>query len=146
MTDQAISQTAVLFSRYIKLESEWKDVTKIPKDVLRQFYTEQYKPKYKIDNPGCNIVNFAGLFRVIIFWNLSSWNYSKILHDNKFRTLKYLYDISNPVCVWEMNGSLVWTVKLNLTTKPGKSNGIRHVEKVFTDLTSHEDKTFLKHY
>ena len=67
MTEQAISQTAVLFSRYIKQESEWKDVTKIPKDVLRQFYTEEYKPKYKIDTPGSNIINFAGLFRVIIF-------------------------------------------------------------------------------
>ena len=67
MNDQAISQTAILFSRYIKQESEWKDVTKIPKDVLRQFYTEQYKPKYKMDNPGCNIVNFARLFIVIIF-------------------------------------------------------------------------------
>ena len=67
MIDQPISQTAILFSRYIKQESDWKDATRIPKDELRQFYTEQYKPNYKIDNPGSNIVNFAGLFRVIIF-------------------------------------------------------------------------------
>ena len=83
MRDQAISQTAIEFSRHIKLESAWKDESRIPKDELRNFYTNEYKPEFKRANPGCNIVNFAGLFWVNIFFD-------QILDKLVFGTIKYL--------------------------------------------------------
>ncbi len=61
---QAISQTASSFCAVVKQDPRWKDTPKIPKETLREFYTKEYKPTFRKDHPGTNIINFSPLFVV----------------------------------------------------------------------------------